>query len=515
MTGSVAARSRRWPLSRILLVAFAVCFGNAVLWSCMTPLGAAPDEPAHIVKAGGVVRGQWFGEDVDGTQTRSFVVPSGFGQVKFLTLCNMGQPDKPSGCAELDESTADDLITETSTAGLYNPTYYLLVGWPSLFDGGGTAIGAMRLISAAIVSVFGALAIGMLSLLPRGRLAVAATAIAFTPMLWFLAGAVNPNALEVTGTAAFFGALLVMLRVRPRGRLGAAVLATLVASGIIVTQVRTLGFVWLGVAVIVAFLMVGVVPSLMRIIRGPLLGATIAVVVAAIAAIAIALSTGTLNQNGVYPGAGTPFSLGFRTMIDRTFYYLDQAIGLFGWADAPAPGLTTTVYAAVGLALIAVPVVLAPRSRATAGVLSALAAFVLLPALIQAASVVTSGYIWQGRYNLALVAVLVMASSVAAGEAMSGRIDLPSARRLRLLIIATGAICTATAAITLLRRETLGYDEDTVRLWGETPWQPLGIPTAGWMILIILVAIGTVAGLRGIAERGARSPRARAASPNL
>lgn len=498
----------RWSLLRILVVAFAVCFANAALWSLITPLGASPDEPAHIVKAGGVVRGQWFGEDVDGTQTRQFTVPSGLSAVKYLAVCNMARPEAPAGCAAIDERRADTLVQERSTAGLYNPSYYLLVGWPSLLDGGVAGMTAMRLVSAALVALFAALAIGMLALLPRSRIPVAAAVIAFTPMVWFLGGSVNPNALEATATAAFFAALVVMLRVRPRGRLATLAITTLVVSGVLVTQVRTLGFVWLGVAVLVAVVLHGGLRSAARIIRGPLLGAAVAVAIAAAVAIAIALSTGTLGQNGVYGGAGTPYWEGLRIMLDRTFDYLRGAIGLFGWGDAPAPEFTYAVYLAAGIGLIAAVLVLRPRSRAAAGLLTALGAFALLPPLIQAASVETSGYIWQGRYSLALFAVLILTAAIAAG-----RLEPEPAveRRLARALIAAGALAGASAAITALRRQAVGYATDTIALWGETPWMPLGILTRAWVALILLVALGTGWGLIALAERGARRPRPLAA----
>lgn len=480
-------RFRRLPV--VILLAFLAMFANAASWALTTPIGASPDEPAHIVKAGGVVRGQIFGEDVDGTQTRRFTVPAGLADASRLALCNMSKPEVPFTCAPMDDAAAAEPVETTSTAGLYNPSYYALVGWPSLLDPGSRGILLMRLASAALVAAFAALAVGMLSRLPRGRLAVAAVAVAFTPMTWFLGGSVNPNGLEITATAAFFASLLVLLSAEPRGRLRWAVIAALVASGVVVTQVRTLGVVWLGAAVLVAVTWAGWPRSLAILRRGLPLVSAVAVLAAGGLAAVVALSTGTLQQNGVYFGAGTPFPVGFRVMLERTFLYLHQAIGLFGWGDTPAPPFTIDVVVAAMAALVGTVLLFRARTRDGAAVLAALGFAVLLPALIQAASVEKSGYIWQGRYSLPLLVVLVIVAALGAERAVE-RSGEAIASRLRSALAISAVLAAWAAETTALRRHALGYDTDTIAVATSSFWAPPVLPTGTWML-----AFGVIAGL--------------------
>ncbi|MEY3467760.1 MAG: hypothetical protein RL532_1067 [Actinomycetota bacterium] len=51
---------------RVFAVSLVLAFSLFALWSQLTPLGAAPDEASHYVKAAAVVRGEWIGEPLDG-----------------------------------------------------------------------------------------------------------------------------------------------------------------------------------------------------------------------------------------------------------------------------------------------------------------------------------------------------------------------------------------------------------------------------------------------------------------
>lgn len=51
---------------RVFAVSLTLTFSLFALWSQLTPLGSAPDEASHYVKAAAVVRGEWIGEPLDG-----------------------------------------------------------------------------------------------------------------------------------------------------------------------------------------------------------------------------------------------------------------------------------------------------------------------------------------------------------------------------------------------------------------------------------------------------------------
>lgn len=50
---------------RVFTISLVLAFSLIALWSQLTPLGSAPDEASHYVKAAAVVRGEWIGEPLD------------------------------------------------------------------------------------------------------------------------------------------------------------------------------------------------------------------------------------------------------------------------------------------------------------------------------------------------------------------------------------------------------------------------------------------------------------------
>src|SRR5579875_1497007 len=60
----IGRRRRRHPTLRLWLLTFAALLAASAAWSLATPLGGAPDEPAHIERAAAAVRGQLTGTAV-------------------------------------------------------------------------------------------------------------------------------------------------------------------------------------------------------------------------------------------------------------------------------------------------------------------------------------------------------------------------------------------------------------------------------------------------------------------
>ena len=68
---SVSSRHRRRPVHsadqaqfRNWLISFAVLFIAVAAWSFASPLGSAPDEPAHLIRAASLVRGELIGKPI-------------------------------------------------------------------------------------------------------------------------------------------------------------------------------------------------------------------------------------------------------------------------------------------------------------------------------------------------------------------------------------------------------------------------------------------------------------------
>ena len=120
-------------------------------WSFATPIGAAPDEPAHIVQAVAIVRGQ-FDEPTHHSALGSIAsvrVPAWAADteepcfVAFDVFTHTPTTGVAAACADrLSDATKPALApTQFSNAP---PIYYLVAGIPSLFFSGVTALYAMR-----------------------------------------------------------------------------------------------------------------------------------------------------------------------------------------------------------------------------------------------------------------------------------------------------------------------------------------------------------------------------------
>src|SRR5215218_4932756 len=194
---------RRW---HALFISFVLLFGLGAVWALATPLMGVPDEPAHVIRAASVVRGDIIPRQSSGDPYMSDVdVPEWAAGAHALT-CFAFDPGIPASCQPQPED--DDTITVARTsAGLNSPVYYAIVGLPSLVLDGPAALYAMRLLNVALTSALLAVAFMGLSQLPRARWSYVALASAITPMALFLAGGTNPNSIEFASAAALFATL--------------------------------------------------------------------------------------------------------------------------------------------------------------------------------------------------------------------------------------------------------------------------------------------------------------------
>lgn len=505
----------------MFLVSFLAFFGMASLWALSTPIGASPDEPAHIIKAASTVRGQLIGAPATRPQDKIVQVPETVAG-SANTMCMAHAADITADCL-LPFGSDTKLVDATTSAGLYNPVYYVLVGWPSLLELGKGQIFLMRLVSAGLCAVFLAAAVTALARLPRPVLPVLAVFAVSTPMTYFLMGSVNPNALEAATTASFTASLLVVTCTDQGRRASWWLAASLAASGGLLVHTRGLSPLWLGVAVLVVALAAGVPRFLGRVVRPPVVLSVAVVAVSAVLGVLWTLRSGSLNAVGVYGGAGTSTAQGFVRMLETTTDYTSQAIGYFGWLDTPAPSYVVFVYSGLlGLVVVAALLFRGSTRRGVA-VWAALAATLLLPAAVQASSVTESGYIWQGRYTLPAIVVLVLVASYALGSASSARTGArqPEAgardvRRVTTFVLVATAVLHLACLMTSLRRYSVGISAAWPRMMSEPLWHPPLLGTVGWSVLLLVGVVAATAlawvVIRGVDQNAVEAAAAEAAA---
>jgi hypothetical protein len=474
----------------VFAVSWVALSGLSILWAVTSPIGGSMDEPSHYIKAASVVRGELVGEPSARAQDKIVQVPEIIGNT-YNIECLAFREDVTADCIQ-PFGSADKTVDATTAAGLYNPTYYVLVGWPSLLDVGTSSLYFMRFVSAILCSLFFATGLAFLSLLRRPVLPLVASLAVLTPTTIFLSGAVNPNAFEIATTAAFFSALLYAASSERRRGTDLWAAAALAVSGSLLANTRGLSPAWLGLAVVIVAVSVGVGPFLVRMVRPPFVVAVGLVAVALGLAATWTVKTNSLPAVGEYPGAGSTFGEGFVTMLSSTFDYLRQAVGVFGWLDSSAPTWVLVLHYGL-LAAVTVCVLLFVRpSRSWAAVWVALAALVFVPPLVQASTVTVSGYVWQGRYALPLVVMLAIMAAVAGSERFA-ELRRADARRLVIFVLVATAVAHLASVLTNLKRYVVGASAEWDAFFLAPHWSPLFFSAPGWFVVCVGVVLAYLA----------------------
>ncbi len=489
-------RSIPRPLRTFIVLTglFAMLLG---LWSAATPLMGFPDEPAHTIKAAAVVRGQVlveagtsFGHGVHVKVPDYIANLHGQGCYKF----NRSQA---ADCAPL--IYADDTYTNigVTSAASYNPMYYWLVGLPTLVMSGAPAIYAMRLISALFCAVFFAAGFTALTELRRPQFAVLLAALATTPMVLFLGGGINPNSMEIAATMAAFSGFVVVLDNWRNTKLVVPALATVAASTVVLANARQISLVWLLCA-----LVAGVCSFKLRRTLQVFSDKRVLIAVAlTVPGTVLGLLWTWIASNGpanvgvapdgiASPHPDAPLYRGFMIMLDRTYDFFPQYIGVMGWLDTPVPELVMLVWSALMVAALVAPFCIRPL-RSWTGYWVSLAMLYIVPALLQTVLWRSMGFIWQGRYTLPLVVILFI--TVGLGLRRLRFADKGFAVKAARIIFWLVGACHTLAFVYVLRRYVVGISElaNWQTLFSSPDWQP----PFGWLLLTVLYLWATAAGM--------------------
>ncbi|VXB55612.1 conserved membrane hypothetical protein [Arthrobacter sp. 9AX] len=461
------------------------------LWALATPLMAYPDEPSHTIRAAAVVRGQVavepgqsFGNGVHAQ------VPSQIANLE-AQKCFAFYRERTADCApEIPAGDNFNVIGVTS-AGTYNPLYYWAVGLPSLVLTGAANIYAMRIVSVVASALFYAAAFRALGQLRKPKWPTLAASVSVTPMILFLSSGINPNSIEIAATMAAFCGLLAVLDNSNKLQTVVPAIFTVGVSAAVLANTRSVSLVWLFCAVVTAALFFRW--SQIR----PLLANRYVWGASCLAAIGVVLglvwifvgmnappSTGTAPEGIANPAPGVPLYRAFLTMLDRTFDFIPQYVGVVGWLDTPVPQAAIAYWSLLFIALLLLALLAKPR-KLLWGALFALGALAIVPAALQASLVTTVGFFWQGRYNLPLVLIAL----VSAGMAMRTQ-HFPQgskSRAIARILIVTAVVAHVLSFLYVLRRYVVGIEE--ISNWQTMISQPSWQPPLGWFALTVLYAV--------------------------
>lgn len=479
----------------VFWITFALMAALSTLWALASPVFSIPDESAHAVKAIAQVRGEVIGHKVPGVKHLVVDLPAEYRYSPQI-LCFAFHSQIPADCG-VELGAASGTSTFNTWVGAYNPLYYYLVGWPSLIFDGSAGIYAMRIASALLGSLFIAFAFQAAMAGIRSRWMPLGIAFAAAPMTVYLLGAVNPNGAEIAAAVALWATLPRLLdsfggpeRSRPRTLPQWYLWLIVALSSIVLVTARALGPLWLVVVVALCFVVSGWGPvrSLFTTARSYRWLALVAA--AGLFSVLWTLGGGSLSsqaERSDAPLVGASFLQGFIYVVRGTPEFLHQALGYFGWFDAPLP-VWAYWPAVTAFGVLVVVAFSAVRWRSVLALATVVAAALLVPALVQGYSVSQTGIIWQGRYALFLyMGIVIIAAWLLSGP--DGRQVDSLSERITWIGAALIALYGALAYWFVMQRYVIGDAVPIGQMWKDPAWQP----PLGWPVLVTGYVVVSVA----------------------
>ncbi len=477
-----------------------VLFGLiGTLWSLAAPLMSAPDEAAHAIKAAAVVRGEFLGDEDGMVLGRGVVtVPALFSRAAGMDGCYAGDPQVPATCER--PLTGDLAVPQqaVTSAVRYNPLYYALAGLPSLVSSSAGTLYAMRIAGALAAAVLLGLTVRTLAETRRPAWPLVGFAAATVPMLFYLAGSINPQSVEIPAALLAWSALSALLTA-PDPRVEQRRLVRLTIGVAVLANVRGLGpqLTLLLVAAVVLTARRGVLPRLLRRrTTWPHLAAmTVAVGIAVLwNRLAGTVTTTDVVRYPQYSGAAI-----LDITVGKTDDYLRQSLGVFGRLNTVLPMWT---YLGLGALILLVVLlgVAAGTARERLAMVGVAAVVLVLPSYAEFSQARFIGTFWQGRYALPLAVGVPVLAGFALRRHAPRLISDELGRRVLGIVGTAAALLQTAALVVLLRRHVTGIGPDNP--WFDAPagsWLP---PVSPYLLTAVhLAAWATVAVLLVWASR--------------
>ncbi len=474
LTNRLATDRGVWIGSFLLVFVMSAC------WALASPYNAVPDEPAHAMRAWSVVHGQIFASRTNDPEVVGGIVKVPPFYAHTDPACFAFQPERTADCQAIGLGGGTvDAATTAARAPIY---VYAVVGLPTLFLSGGDGYMAMRLWQAALCAAL--LASACVSARRRwsGQWMPVGVIVAVTPMVLYLAGAINPSGLEI---AAAIGVWVSGLALVAEEEIDRRVLLRFVIAAAVVAGCRQLGPLIL-LLIVAALCAVGGLDSIRRLLRSrQVQRGAVAVGLVAVMMVGWVMTQHTFatSNNGVVPPTISDSEM-WKTEVWRIGYLFRQGIGWFGWLDSPSPAVTYLAWILALGTLLVVGLSLAQR-RIGLTILALIAVIIVLPLLIEVPNFRVSSFAWQGRYTLPL---LVGVPLLCAHGLARARVARPSGTSLGMLLVA-GLLWVGSvlAFAQTLRRFSVGANGGLF-FWRDPVWSPT-VP-----ILVLLVVLVCTAG---------------------
>ncbi|MDQ6650638.1 MAG: DUF2142 domain-containing protein [Actinomycetota bacterium] len=486
-----------------LLVALGLLLG---CWVFADPVGYAPDEPANYTKAVGVGSGQGLGSPGSygigpgfgplqlqwiNRASRVYVMPPGLAPDGLV--CALFQDDVPNACQKRYVPPAQP-APRLTYVGTYEPFAYALAGWPAVHSRGGVfrAFYAGRLAQSLVSFVLLSLAVLVSWRRGSGSWSLLGLVVALPPMALFLAASISPNGLETVAAVCTVAAVLRLAR--PDSRSTVLAWTALAAGGAVLAATRSLGPVWLVLALGLLVALVGVRGALR------LVGTGRRRAVPALGVLVLAAGSTAAWELSVQPHPAFDLSVSAKAL--PALYragpeLLTEWVGKFGWADLPMPAAFYWVWVSLFLLVCLLAALLGTgRERLLlGGVLFVSLACVVV---VEAGVIAQTHFPMYGRYVLPAVLTLPLV----AGEIVrrhAARLFPPLRRALPVAVFAGAAAVQVAAVFVTARRYAVG----TSGPWWFLP-DSTWAPPRGWVLWLVTAALAAV--LTAAAGTSTRNP---------
>jgi len=478
----------RWG---VFASAFFLMLAPMLIWALASPLGSVPDEPSHAIRAAAVVRAESVSHQwAEHPSLTSAKVPRYIAQLRDRT-CFAFRPQVSAACVTLPSGNPNEIVLTGTSAANNGPLFYALVGLPTLFLSGDVAVYAMRFVNAILTAALLAGVFMQVSLSSRSRWTMAAGALAATPMVFFLGGSINPNAVEAASAALLFVTLVGILRSpSTRGILWERCVTVVIAVALLLST-RSISLLWL-LAGIVAALVFSDRSVLRVLVRRPAAWIALAGSTAVAFFALVWFASPPLLREVPLAGAGTSPAAAFVSTLARSFDFSSSFVGIFGWEDTPSPSFTILIIGSAAL-LVVFAALIWGTGRARWVALGFGVLLLLVPPITQAIVVSHLGYIWQGRYMLAIFLCLLISCGMAMDESSDGRPLLGRSRLALIVGVSLVGLGQFASMESTLRRYMVG-DHGAIQSMILNPdWQPpFGLAVLSFAMIVWAAAAVTV-----------------------
>jgi hypothetical protein len=464
------------------LASFVVFLAIGVAWALASPIYSGPDEPAHVIHAAGVARGDIVGTERTGTPFVEVTAPRLY---KSGEICYAFHPETPASCYRLSDRKGDATL-ETYTAR-YLPPYGALLGLGTYwYPPGAGQIYLMRLLSAAVIAAL--LASCITTVAAVGSIGFASGFLfSLTPMALYFMGLVNPSSPEIAAGIGIWTHGLAMTR--PGAGDDPGLVRRFGIAACVLCATRPLSPLWLGLTLLVLLVVAGwgrVRELLSRTVVRVWAAAVVAVTLLQLvwSAIEKPLSEGNTAQKGL----DAPLTFIVRQSVGKLYWSnTREMIGVFGWLDTLVPNGTVVIWLLAIGALVLLGIVAGPR-RTAWGLALTLALAYVVPVAIESWRASANNLVWHGRYTLPFAVGIPLLGGYAWQRLEDGQLAI---RRVALWLGAGFVVAQLLAFAEALRRYAVGINGPIFFFWSSEAWTP-PVPSALLVVGYLVLMVGLV-----------------------